>query len=102
MRNNGKLINFDKYAKTAKIIQDLQRYQTKAYNFAEVAEIRDFLLHQIEENGSRDVQEGYELSLRLEPRDERTSSTSATSTGPEDLNRGLEAKIEMLQKAGML
>ena len=99
MRNNGKLINFDKYAKTARIIQDLQRYQGKSYNFTEVAEIRDFLMQSIEDTGGRDVQEMYELSLKLEPRDERASAGSA---GPEDVNRELEAKIEMLQKAGML
>jgi hypothetical protein len=99
MRNNGKLINFDKYAKTAKIIQELQRYQGKSYNFTEVLEIRDFLMQSVEDNGAKDVQEMYELSLRLEPRDERASAGSA---GPEDVNRELEAKIEMLQKAGML
>jgi hypothetical protein len=99
MRNNGKLINFDKYAKTAKIIQDLQRYQGKSYNFTEVAEIRDFLIQAIEEHGNKDAENLYELSLKLEPRGERLSTASSD---PEDANRELEAKIEMLQKAGML
>lgn len=99
MRNNGKLINFDKYVKTAKIIQDLQRYQGKSYNFTEVAEIRDFLIQAIEEHGNKDAENLYELSLKLEPRGERLSTASSD---PEDANRELEAKIEMLQKAGML
>lgn len=99
MRNNGKLINFDKYAKTARIISDVLRYQQQPYPLAEIPEIRDLLLSLITEKGERDVQELYELSLRLEPRDERASASSA---GPEEVNRELEAKIEMLQRAGML
>ena len=94
----GKLINFDKYAKTARIINDLMRYQVP-YPLTEVVEIQDYLLQSIQDRGTRDAQDLYELSLRLEPRDERASATSA---GPEDVNRELEAKIEMLQKAGML
>lgn len=93
----GKLINFDKYAKTARIINDLIRYQN-AYPFVEVPEIRDYLLQSIQERGTKDVQDLYDVSLRLEPREERASGNSA---GP-DVNRELESKIEMLQKAGML
>jgi hypothetical protein len=100
MRNNGKLINFDKYAKTARIINDLFHYQVP-YPLIEVPEIQEYLLSSIQDRGTRDVQELYELSLRLEPRDERASASS-NGPGPEDVNRELEAKIEMLQKAGML
>ncbi|KAI8912742.1 ras guanine nucleotide exchange factor domain-containing protein [Gorgonomyces haynaldii] len=100
MRNNGRLINFDKYAKTAKIIQDLSRYQT-AYALAEVAEIQEHLLQSINERGTRDVQELYEISLRLEPREPENAQFGGTGT-PEDMHRELEAKIEMLEKAGML
>ncbi|KAJ3318431.1 hypothetical protein HDV06_000507 [Boothiomyces sp. JEL0866] len=98
MRNNGKLINFDKYSRIAKIIADLMRYQVP-YPITEVPEIQDYLQQSIQDRGTRDVQDLYELSLRLEPRDERAS---AGSGGPEEVNRELEAKIEMLQKAGML
>ncbi|KAJ3273412.1 hypothetical protein HDV01_004482 [Terramyces sp. JEL0728] len=91
MRNNGKLINFDKYS-------HLTRYQVP-YPITEVPEIQDYLQQSIQDRGTRDVQDLYELSLRLEPRDERAS---AGSGGPEEVNRELEAKIEMLQKAGML
>ena len=97
-RNNGKLINFDKYAKTARIISDLMKYQIQ-YPLSEVHEIQEYLNHSIQERGVRDPQELYELSLKLEPRDERAS---ASSDGPEDGGRELEAKIQMLQKAGML
>ncbi|KAJ3253570.1 hypothetical protein HK103_000478 [Boothiomyces macroporosus] len=98
MRNNGKLINFDKYSRISKIISDLMRYQVP-YPITEVPEIQDYLQQSIQDRGTRDVQDLYELSLRLEPRDERAS---AGSGGPEEVNRELEAKIEMLQKAGML
>jgi len=94
----GKLINFDKYARTARIISDLSRYQVQ-YPLQEVREIQDFLLISIKERGGHDAQELYEVSLRLEPRNDRISQSSA---GPEDVNRELESKIEMLQKAGML
>jgi hypothetical protein len=97
-RNNGKLINFDKYAKTAKIISDLVRYQVP-YPLSEVGEIQDYLNQSIQDRGTRDAQDLYDLSLRLEPRDERVS---AGPDGPEEVNRELEAKIMMLQKAGML
>lgn len=93
---NNKLINFDKYAKTWKTISSLQRYQV-AYSFNEVPEIRDYLQASIADRGTRDVQDLYELSLRLEPRDEKASAGSG-----EDANRELEQKIEMLQRAGML
>jgi son of sevenless len=98
MRNNGKLINFDKYVRTAKIINDLLKYQVD-YHIAPVGEIQDYLSQSIEDRGSRDVQELYELSLQLEPRDGRIS---AGADGPEDVNRDLEEKIMMLQKAGMI
>ncbi|KAI8893365.1 ras guanine nucleotide exchange factor domain-containing protein [Globomyces pollinis-pini] len=99
LRNNGKLINFDKYARTAKVITDLQKYQVP-YAITEVPEIQDYLIQSINDRGTRDVQDLYELSLRLEPRDERGSGGSGG--GPEDVNRELEAKIAMLEKAGML
>ena len=96
-RNNNKLINFDKHVKTAKIITDLMHYQTP-YVLAEVPEIQEFLLHHINERGTRDPQELYDLSLRLEPREDKSAGVDS----PDEINRELEAKIHMLQKAGML
>ncbi|KAJ3309596.1 hypothetical protein HDV04_005916 [Boothiomyces sp. JEL0838] len=91
-RNNGRLINFDKYAKTARIIKDLTNYQVP-YAITEVSEIQDFLRQVMYEHGNRDPQELYEISLRLEPR------TPTNTDNPELI---LEHKIEMLLQAGML
>jgi hypothetical protein len=99
MRNNNKLINFDKYAKTSRSISDLQKYQ-QPYPLTPVSEIQDYLMQSIQNRGIRDPQELYELSLQLEPRDGRVSAGGID--GPEDVNRELEEKIQMLQKAGML
>ena len=52
----------------------------------------------IDENGKHDPQDLYELSLKLEPRD----GINSASSPPEEVSRELEAKIEMLQKAGIL
>ena len=72
-------------------------YQTP-YVLAEVPEIQEFLLHHINERGTRDPQELYDLSLRLEPREDKSAGVDS----PDEINRELEAKIHMLQKAGML
>jgi RasGEF domain len=100
-RNAGKLINFDKYAKTARIIRDLIRYQAP-YALAEVLEIQALLFQSIDERSGMDVQELYEHSLKLEPRDNQGPPSATTPGMPEDMHRELEAKIEMLERAGML
>jgi hypothetical protein len=94
-RNNGKLINFDKYAKTAKIINELIKYQ-QPYPLTDVPEIQEYLLQSIQDRGTRNPEELYELSLRLEPREERNDYVA------DDPGSELEAKIKMLQQAGML
>lgn len=97
-RNNGKFINFDKYAKTARVITDLVRFQAP-YNLAEMLEIQEHLFQSIDERPSMDSQQLYEHSLRLEPRENQDSRGNGA---PDDVHRELEAKIEMLERAGML
>lgn len=101
IRSGGKLINFDKFAKTAKIIQDVIRYQAP-YPLAEVPEIQTHLLLSIDERGTKDSQSLYEISLRLEPREGQESARQSATVTPEEMHRELEAKIEMLERAGML
>jgi hypothetical protein len=102
----GRLINFDKYAKTARIISDLIHYQAP-YEFVESIEIQEFLFQSIEERGDKDPQQLYEHSLILEPKDiafdsNRNGERTPTPGTPAEMYRELEAKIDMLEKAGML
>lgn len=102
---NGRLINFDKYAKTARIISDLMRYQVP-YEFVEIIEIQGHLFQSIEDRGDKDPQQLYEHSLILEPKeiafDPQRNGEITPSGTPADMYRELEAKIDMLDKAGML
>ncbi|KAI8926456.1 ras guanine nucleotide exchange factor domain-containing protein [Entophlyctis helioformis] len=98
-RNNGRLINFDKYAKTARIIQEVQRFQI-GFVYVDVPEIQDFLIGSIEREGRRDAQELYEISLALEPREMDATSGGASSVG-DDPVKDMQSKIEMLKKAGL-
>ncbi|EGF80978.1 hypothetical protein BATDEDRAFT_88208 [Batrachochytrium dendrobatidis JAM81] len=113
-RNDGRLINFDKYAKTAKIIQDLQRFQLP-FVFIDVAELQQYLLECISREGQRDAQELYEISLAYEPRDHdysgppggggppsATLSSGSASISMDDPLKDMANKIRMLEKAGML
>ncbi|KAJ3264561.1 hypothetical protein HK104_006452 [Borealophlyctis nickersoniae] len=50
LRNNGRLINFDKYVKVWRIIQDLQRFQIP-YSLHTIPEIQEWLTGWIENGG---------------------------------------------------
>ena len=67
LRNNEKLINFSKRMKTAEVIRDLQQYQTVPYPFQRVPELQKWLDDELE--NSSEVQELYELSVQVEPRE---------------------------------
>ncbi|KAI0304490.1 ras guanine nucleotide exchange factor domain-containing protein [Multifurca ochricompacta] len=70
-----KLINFSKYHKMARIIQDIQRFQVH-YMLKEVPEIQDFLNDAFEKSKHHgDLQDLYRRSLLVEPR-------QAADTGP--------------------
>lgn len=97
LRNNGKLINFVKYSKTARIIENLMMYQVP-FGLNEVLEIRDYLLKSIEIDGIRDIQELHEISLKLEPRENLDAPNYNGSVDGFEM----DTKLEMLEKAGML
>jgi hypothetical protein len=97
----GKLINFDKYVKTAKIIQDLTYFQIP-YSLAEIDEVQQFLLQSFCEINVKDEQELYDISLILEPRDTEGNGSRLSQATPEEIQKELESKIGMLEKAGIL
>ncbi|KAJ3052714.1 hypothetical protein HK097_005806 [Rhizophlyctis rosea] len=94
-RNNNRLINFDKYIKICRIIQEVQRFQIP-YNLAEVHDLQDWLRNMIDGgpggNGPVDAQELYRISLSLEPRESEM----------DEATKEIENKVRMLEKAGFL
>lgn len=63
-----KLINFSKYHKMARIVQDIQRFQVP-YSLKEVSEIQDYLRDAFEKSKHHgDLQDLYRRSLLVEPR----------------------------------
>ncbi|KAL4260701.1 Ras-like guanine nucleotide exchange factor [Pleurotus pulmonarius] len=65
---NKKLINFNKYHKLARIVQDMQRFQVP-YNLKAITEVHEFL-NVAFENSKRngDLQDLYRRSLQIEPK----------------------------------
>ncbi|OJD12860.1 hypothetical protein AJ78_06610 [Emergomyces pasteurianus Ep9510] len=61
------LINFNKRAKTAEVIRDIQQYQNAPYPFHPVPELQDYVLSNMQAAG--DVHEMYDRSLEVEPRE---------------------------------
>ena len=61
------LINFNKRAKTAEVIRDIQQYQNKPYPLQPVTELQDYILSNMQAAG--DVHEMYDRSLAVEPRE---------------------------------
>ncbi|PGG95409.1 hypothetical protein GX51_08257 [Blastomyces parvus] len=61
------LINFNKRAKTAEVIRDIQQYQNAPYPFHPVPELQDYVLSNMQAAG--DVHEMYDRSLEIEPRE---------------------------------
>ncbi|CDH51824.1 ras guanine-nucleotide exchange protein [Lichtheimia corymbifera JMRC:FSU:9682] len=62
------LINFDKYIKTTRILNEIDQFQIP-YKFTEVEEIQRYLVHCLE-TVEKDDQVFYTRSLQLEPREE--------------------------------
>lgn len=67
LRNNDRLINFSKRMKTAEVIRDLQQYQTVPYPFVRVNELQAWLDNEL--TNSSEIQELYDLSTQVEPRE---------------------------------
>ncbi|EEP79958.1 conserved hypothetical protein [Uncinocarpus reesii 1704] len=61
------LINFNKRAKTAEVIRDIQQYQNTPYQLQPVPELQDYVLSNMQAAG--DVHEMYDRSLEVEPRE---------------------------------
>lgn len=80
---NRRLINFIKYYRLARIVQDVQRFQTMPYNLQPVPEIQRYLSNVIEKSkNTGDLQDLYRRSLVLEPR-------QASDAAPPDSKSGL-------------
>jgi hypothetical protein len=63
-----KLINFSKYHKMARIVQEIQRFQVP-YSLKEVSEIQDYLKDAFEKSEHHgDLHDLYRRSLLVEPR----------------------------------
>ncbi|KAJ3096356.1 hypothetical protein HDU97_006003 [Phlyctochytrium planicorne] len=86
-----KLINFDKHVKAYKIITDLQRFQMPFALF-EVPEIMNWILTRVKSPNQRSAQELYEISLKLEPRENEEMAAK----------RELDEKVQELTRAGLL
>jgi son of sevenless-like protein len=67
LRNNENLINFSKRMKTAEVMRDLQQYQTVSYPFTRIIELQAWLDNEL--TNSSEVQELYDLSTQVEPRE---------------------------------
>ncbi|KAI7901110.1 ras guanine nucleotide exchange factor domain-containing protein [Cokeromyces recurvatus] len=74
LKKSNHLINFAKRMKTAEVIQDLQQYQSTHYMLTAVPDIQQFIKTHLQ--SSREEEELYNLSLKLEPR-ERGEDTIA-------------------------
>ncbi|ORX93040.1 ras GEF [Basidiobolus meristosporus CBS 931.73] len=65
--NHPHLINIAKRAKCAEVIREIQQYQNSPYNLTPVPELQNFIRTCLQ--GSRDVQDLYNTSLSMEPRE---------------------------------
>ncbi|KAF9892518.1 hypothetical protein FE257_001627 [Aspergillus nanangensis] len=63
----SELINFNKRAKTAEVIRDIQQYQNVPYLLQPVPELQDYILSNLQ--GAGDVHDMYDRSLEVEPRE---------------------------------
>lgn len=63
----SELINFNKRAKTAEVIRDIQQYQNVPYLLQPVPELQDYILSNLQASG--DVHDMYDRSLEIEPRE---------------------------------
>ncbi|KAK6455741.1 cell division control protein 25 [Scheffersomyces xylosifermentans] len=77
LMNRTRMVNFAKRAKTCEIVTGIDRFKTTGYNFQEVAEIQKYLSSWFDKCPT--IEEQYQLSLNLEPREANTQSTSSQS-----------------------
>ncbi|THV03848.1 ras GEF [Dendrothele bispora CBS 962.96] len=78
---NKKLLNFNKYHKLARIVQDMQRFQV-SYNLKAIPEVQDFLEFVFQKSREKgDWQDMYRRSLRVEPKQPVDTPPSVAPTG---------------------
>ncbi|KXN88262.1 Cell division control protein 25 [Leucoagaricus sp. SymC.cos] len=77
LNNSKKLLNFNKYHKLARIVQDMQRFRVP-YSLKAISEVQDFLNVSFENSKrSGDFQDLYRRSLLVEPK--QPADTAPTS-----------------------
>lgn len=64
---DSELINFAKRTKTAEVIRDIQSYQNVPYALNPVPELQEWITENMVNSG--DVQDMYNQSLKIEPRE---------------------------------
>lgn len=89
----SELINFNKRAKTAEVIRDIQQYQNIPYLLQPVPELQDYLLSNLQAAG--DVHDMYERSLELEPREREDEKIARYATGGRDMSSLIISSIAM-------
>ena len=67
INKSTRLINFSKRQKAAEVIREINQFQSAPYNLAPVPELQSFIKQHLE--SSRDLDNLYERSLQLEPRE---------------------------------
>lgn len=80
--NRTRMINFAKRAKTVEIVEGIDRFQKIAYNFQSVGEIQKYLDLWFDKCPS--IEEQYQLSLNLEPREVIDRKVSKKKTGKDE------------------
>ncbi|KAF5345551.1 hypothetical protein D9758_012001 [Tetrapyrgos nigripes] len=76
-----KLLNFNKYHKLARIVQDMQRFQVP-YNLKTIPEVQDFLNFVFAKSRQKgDLQDLYRRSLLVEPKQPADAPPSGAPTG---------------------
>lgn len=89
----SELINFNKRAKTAGVIRDIQQYQNIPYLLQPVPELQDYILSNLQAAG--DVHDMYERSLELEPREREDEKIARYATGGREMGSLIIASIAM-------
>ncbi|KAF9533235.1 ras guanine nucleotide exchange factor domain-containing protein [Crepidotus variabilis] len=79
LNTNKKILNFNKYHKLARIIQDMQRFQVQ-YNLKAIPEVQDYLNVAFEKSKDHgDLQDLYRRSLLVEPKQPADHPSAMTS-----------------------
>ncbi|THC92967.1 hypothetical protein EYZ11_007558 [Aspergillus tanneri] len=78
----SELINFNKRAKTAEVIRDIQQYQNVPYLLQPVHELQEYILSNLQAAG--DVHDMYDRSLEVEPREREDEKIARYAEGSRD------------------